>query len=84
MTSNPSTQRPRRSDPRSRSKALCPLWAALCVLCVALSGCTTLRLDNSKRLLARPDFPAARAAAPEWCRDALKTINALEAQLESK
>ena len=49
-----------------------------------LCGCASVRLDNSARLLARPDFPAARAAAPEWCRDALKTINQLEFQLESK
>ena len=48
------------------------------------SGCASVRLDNSARLFARPDFPAARAAAPEWCRDALKTINQLEFQLESK
>jgi hypothetical protein len=27
---------------------------------------------------------AARAAAPEWCRDALKTINALETDLERR
>ena len=36
------------------------------------------------RLMQRPDFPAARAAAPEWCRDALKTINALEYELERR
>lgn len=57
---------------------------ALCLLASALSGCATLQLNNSDRLIARPDFPAARTAAPEWCRDALKTINRLEAQLESK
>jgi hypothetical protein len=32
--------------------------------------------------MARPDFQQAAKAAPEWCRDALKTINALEAELE--
>ncbi|RRJ96785.1 XRE family transcriptional regulator [Opitutaceae bacterium TAV4] len=40
------------------------------------------KYDNSKRLIARPDFEAARLAAPEWCRDALHTINALEYELE--
>jgi len=40
--------------------------------------------DNSARLMQRPDFDAARAAAPKWCRDALKTINALEYELERK
>lgn len=50
------------------------------------SGCVSapVRLDNSARLIARPDFPAARAAAPEWARDALKTINQLEFQIERK
>jgi hypothetical protein len=52
---------------------------------LALAGCTTpVRHDNAARLLRRADFPAARAAAPEWCRDALKTINALEYELERK
>ena len=51
-----------------------------------LTGCATpmTKLDNSARLVARPDFEAARQAAPEWCRDALKTINQLEFQLEAK
>jgi len=50
------------------------------------AGCVSVpvRLDNSARLIARPDFSAAAHAAPEWCRDALKTINALESQLERK
>jgi hypothetical protein len=53
------------------------------LLSLALAGCATPRReDNAARLMARPDFPAARAAAPEWCRDALKTINALEYELE--
>ena len=57
------------------------------LLTLALTaGCapTHLRLDNSKRLMARPDFPQAAQAAPEWSRDALKTINALELELERK
>ncbi|RRJ96864.1 hypothetical protein Ga0100231_024160 [Opitutaceae bacterium TAV4] len=55
----------------------------LCALAVAVGGCTTAKTyDNSARLIARPDFPVARDAAPEWCRDALKTINALEYELE--
>lgn len=57
---------------------------ALALLALALGGCASVRLENSARLTARPDFAAARTAAPEWCRDALKTINALEFQLESK
>jgi len=49
-----------------------------------LAGCTSVQLNNADRLIARPDFSAARAAAPEWCRDALKTINRLEAEQERK
>jgi len=58
----------------------------LALLCLALGGCLSapVRLENSARLIARPDFNAARTAAPEWCRDALKTINQLEYQLERK
>lgn len=59
----------------------------LAVLLVAsLTGCVSapVKLDNAARLIARPDFDAARKAAPEWCRDALKTINQLEYQAESK
>lgn len=44
------------------------------------TGCVTL--ENSARLRARSDFPTAAQAAPEWVRDALKTINALEYRLE--
>jgi hypothetical protein len=46
-----------------------------------LSGCVSVKHDNANRLMQRADFAAARAAAPEWCRDALKTINALEYEL---
>ena len=55
---------------------------SLIAAAAALAGCSSVQRDNSARLIARPDFPAAKSAAPEWCRDALKTINALEAQLE--
>ncbi|MBI5770820.1 MAG: hypothetical protein HZA93_23790 [Verrucomicrobia bacterium] len=53
---------------------------------IALAGCATppVQLDNAARLIARPDFEAARQAAPEWCRDALKTINQLEYTQERK
>lgn len=61
-----------------------PLASA--VLALALAGCvsTPLRLDHADRLIARPDFQAAAQAAPEWCRDALQTINQLELQIERK
>ena len=47
------------------------------------AGCVTMKLENSARLMARPDFEAATLASPEWVRDALQTINRLEEQLES-
>jgi len=50
--------------------------------CLALSGCIWPRHNNAARLMARPDWPQARTAAPQWCRDALKTVNSLEYELE--
>jgi hypothetical protein len=65
-----------------KSRAVLGLLSA--VLCLAGCASVPVRLENSARLIARPDFNAARAAAPEWCRDALKTINQLEYELERK
>lgn len=56
----------------------------LFLACNILTSCVHVKLDNSQRLMSRPDFPAAVRAAPEWTRDALKTINALEMQIEAK
>ena len=60
-------------------------WMRLLTLCwlASLSGCVSVKLENSARLMARPDFEAATIAAPEWVRDALKTINELEQRVES-
>jgi hypothetical protein len=51
-----------------------------------VSGCIgpAVKLNNADRLIARPDFKQAAQAAPEFVRDALKTINQLEYQLERK
>lgn len=49
-----------------------------------LSACTGVELENSKRLMARPDFQQAKDSAPEWCRNALKTINYLESEIEAQ
>ncbi len=48
------------------------------------ASCTTVTLNNSKRLINRTDFRDAVVAAPEWCRDALKTINELEERIEAQ
>lgn len=51
-----------------------------------LLGCGTVapmvQTGNADRLIRRPDFEAARVAAPEWCRDALYTVGDLEAQIK--
>lgn len=52
-------------------------------LTLSLTGCVTVKLENSARLIARPDFEAAALAAPEWTRAALKTINQLEERIEA-
>jgi hypothetical protein len=54
----------------------------IALLTMLLTGCIHPRLDNAARLIERPDFPVAAEAAPEWVRDALKTINALEYDIE--
>ena len=54
------------------------------VAAALLCGCVSERYDESARLMSRPDFAAAKTAAPEWCRDALKTINYLEEKLEAR
>ena len=52
------------------------------MLLLTLVSCVSVELDNAQRLIARPDFEDAKTAAPEWCRDALKTINNLEYEIE--
>jgi len=43
-----------------------------------LAGCQTVPTNQVQRLLAHPQFPAARQAAPVWAKDALNTINDLQ------
>lgn len=57
----------------------------LCISSFFVAGCAThIRCNESARLMQRADFDAAKTAAPEWCRDALKTINNLELELERR
>ena len=53
-------------------------------LILGQAGCLTVELENSRRLMERNDFPAAVRAAPEWTRDALRTINELEERIEAQ
>lgn len=54
----------------------------LLLLMLLLAGCQTPlpppRPDQVPPLLAHPQFPAAKAAAPDWARAALTTINDLQ------
>lgn len=65
------------------------LALALALAGFSLVGCASApersyatSAGNVGRLLARPDFETAAKAAPEWTRDALKTVNGLEADLQ--
>lgn len=49
-----------------------------------LSGCLNAKLENSQRLMDRPDFEAAAIAAPDWVKDSLTTINELEERIEAQ
>ena len=58
---------------------------SLCLIAVLLGSCAAhIRYNESARLMQRADFDAAKTAAPEWCRDALKTINDLELEIERR
>lgn len=51
---------------------------------ILLTGCgVTVKLENSARLMARPDFEAAVLGSDAWVTEALQTINRLEQQLEA-
>jgi endonuclease/exonuclease/phosphatase (EEP) superfamily protein YafD len=52
------------------------------LLLLLLAGCQTPpQVNQVERLLNHPQFPAARQAAPDWSRDALRTINDLQRDL---
>ena len=75
---------PRHERP-SEGKTRMMKWkhALLLWLILLQAGCLSVKLENSQRLMDRPDFEAAAIAAPEWVKDALKTINELEEHLEA-
>ena len=63
----------------------------LMLLSLALQSCATparslptTAQDNTKRLIERADFRLAAQAAPEWTKDALRTITKLETDLANK
>ena len=65
-----------------------PTAAALLLWMLLLAGCQShstplpvTAADNTARLIQRADFPLAARAAPDWCKDALRTITRLETDL---
>lgn len=73
-------------DAAKKSGAATALLFAL----LLLPGCastppgrdTTPTTGNVGRLMSRPDYGQAVTAAPEWVRDALKTVNDREAEVQ--
>ena len=63
------------------------MTAVLIIAGALMSGCRTPGVPevpmegNVARLMARPDAETARDAAPDWVRDALKTVLDLETEL---
>ena len=57
-------------------------WMLASLLC--LPGCIQTKLNNAERLMSHPQFPAATQAAPDFVRETLRTVNALEEQLEAQ
>ena len=62
-----------------RLKNVLPLSLILLLLC----GCLSVKLENTQRLMDRPDFEDAVHGSPSWVTEALKTITRLEEALEA-
>ncbi|MBX3736727.1 MAG: hypothetical protein KF715_08565 [Candidatus Didemnitutus sp.] len=60
--------------------------ACIIIACALLAGCASapVQLNNSDRLIQHPQFKKAAQAAPEFVSEALKTINRLEHEIESR
>ena len=53
-------------------------------LMLLLTGCVSTKLNNSERLMQHPEFGKAALMYPAFVKEALKTINHLEYELERK
>ena len=58
-------------------------WIIL-ILPLMLSSCRTVELNNVEALTSHPQFPQAAQAAPEFTREALRTVADLEYQIERR
>ena len=56
----------------------------LIMLCVSTGCQTTPKYENVKELTAHPQFPKAAFHAPDFTRQAMRTIARLEYELERK
>lgn len=56
----------------------------LTLLCVCTGCQTPVEYNNVQKLTAHPEFPRAAFHAPNFTRDALKTIAELEWELERR
>mgnify|MGYP006916010175 CR=1 FL=1 len=74
MPVRPRHERPEEGKPRMMKWKHVSLSLLICLQ----AGCLNAKLENSQRLMDRPDFEAAVIAALGWVKDALKTINELE------
>jgi hypothetical protein len=55
------------------------------MLSVMLASCGTVKeLNGVKTLTDHPQFPRAAQQAPEWTKEALRTVADLEYQIERK
>lgn len=60
------------------------LLRTLLLMLLLTSGCVSAKLENSQRLMTHPEFNHAVTNAPEFTREALKTINRLEYEIERR
>ena len=54
------------------------------LMLLLMSGCVSTKRENSHRLMMHPQFELATINAPEFTREALKTINKLEYEIERR
>lgn len=54
------------------------------LMLLLMSGCVSTKKENSHRLMMHPQFEQAVINAPEFTREALKTINKLEYEIERR
>ncbi len=67
---------------RSWIRAIAMLLLAMTLLLTP--SCVSTQLVEGDRLIRHPQFKAAAIAAPDWTKEALRTVDRLEYQLKAK